>query len=120
MKPSGACVVLKNSDKILGVTRKHDHTLWGLPGGKLDPGETPTQAIIRETKEETGLDIFNVNLIDERIYKDRLVYLFVADWSGKIEYDVETEGKCEWITWDHVIKGPFGEYNKMIKELYFE
>lgn len=120
MKPSGACIVLKNGDKILGVTRKHDHTLWGLPGGKLDPDETAFEAITRETKEETGLDIYNLKLIDDRVYKDRLVYLFVADWSGSIEYDVETEGKCEWITWDHVINGPFGEYNKLIKDLYFK
>ena len=46
MKPSGACIVLKNGDKILGVTRKYDHNLWGLPGGKLDPGETPLEAIV--------------------------------------------------------------------------
>jgi 8-oxo-dGTP pyrophosphatase MutT (NUDIX family) len=119
MKTAGTCIILKNGDKILGVTRKYDHTLWGLPGGKLDTDETPLEAIIRETKEETGLDIRNIKLIDNRKYRDRLIYLYIADWSGSIQYDVETEGKCDWITWEHLISGPFGEYNKIIKDLYF-
>lgn len=29
--------------------------LWNLPGGKINVGETPTEAVIREVKEETGL-----------------------------------------------------------------
>ena len=119
MKPSGTCVVLFKEDKILGVTRKHNHNDWGLPGGKLDPGETALQAIVRETKEETGLDIFNIELVDQRIFKDRLVYLFKADWKVKIEYDPNTEGVCDWVTWKELIEGSFGEYNTEIKNQYF-
>jgi 8-oxo-dGTP pyrophosphatase MutT (NUDIX family) len=119
MKPSGACVVLTKDDKILGVTRKYNHSDWGLPGGKLDPGETALEAIIRESKEETGLDIFNVELLDQRVFKDRLVYLFKAEWSGEIEYDPQTEGLCDWITWKELLEGSFGQYNLDIKNQYF-
>ena len=31
--------------------------VWELPGGKIDPGETPSQAAVRETREELGIDI---------------------------------------------------------------
>ena len=42
---------------------------WGLPGGRMDPGETIDQTIIRETKEETGLDVEIVRKIGEYIEK---------------------------------------------------
>jgi 8-oxo-dGTP pyrophosphatase MutT (NUDIX family) len=119
MKPTGACVILTKEDKILGVTRKYNHSDWGLPGGKLDPGETALQAIVREAKEETGLDIFNVELLDQRVFKDRLVYLFKAEWSGEIEYDPQTEGLCDWVTWKELLEGSFGQYNLDIKNQYF-
>ena len=31
--------------------------LWDFPGGKHDPGETPQESVLRETKEETGYEI---------------------------------------------------------------
>ena len=38
---------------------KSQGNLWGIPGGKIDKGETPLQAVIREIKEETGYDVSN-------------------------------------------------------------
>lgn len=61
-----ACVALVDSriKTIKMVTRKNNQLL-GMPGGKLDPGETFREAAIRETFEETG-----VTLTDEQITKD--------------------------------------------------
>ena len=42
---------------------------WGLPGGRMDPGETVEQTIVREVKEETGLDVEIVRKIGEYIEK---------------------------------------------------
>ena len=38
---------------------------WALPGGRVDPGETVKQTIVREVKEETGLDVLVVRKIGE-------------------------------------------------------
>lgn len=41
--------------EVLAVTRRHRPDDWNLPGGKVDPGETPRHAARRELLEETGI-----------------------------------------------------------------
>ena len=42
---------------------------WALPGGRMDPGETVEQTIVREVKEETGLDVTIVSKVGEYVEK---------------------------------------------------
>ena len=42
---------------------------WALPGGRMDPGETIEQTVIREVKEETGLDTKIIDRIGEYVEK---------------------------------------------------
>jgi ADP-ribose pyrophosphatase YjhB (NUDIX family) len=42
---------------------------WGLPGGRMDPGETIEQTVVREVEEETGLDTTIVTTIGEYVEK---------------------------------------------------
>lgn len=43
-------------NKILLVKATYGNYHWGLPGGSLEPGETIHEALIRECKEELGID----------------------------------------------------------------
>jgi ADP-ribose pyrophosphatase YjhB (NUDIX family) len=54
-----AAVISEN--KILLVKERGDG--WTLPGGWVDPGESPSEAAVRETKEESGYDVDAVRLM---------------------------------------------------------
>jgi len=50
-------VVIDTDDQRVLLHKREDFRLWALPGGGLETGETPEQAAIRETLEETGYQI---------------------------------------------------------------
>ena len=53
------CVCEVNGEILLLLRNKEksEGGKWGIPGGKVDPGETLTEAMVREMKEETGHDM---------------------------------------------------------------
>src|ERR687885_2574179 len=54
--PSVTAVVRNEAGELL-LVHKTDNNLWALPGGGVDPGESVTMAVVREVKEETGIDV---------------------------------------------------------------
>ncbi len=51
----GATAVVPDGEGRILLQRREDDGRWGLPGGWLDPGETPEQGVAREVLEETGI-----------------------------------------------------------------
>lgn len=52
-----------NLDGQVLLERRSDNGLWGLPGGRIEPGESIVQTAMREAKEETGLEILITHLL---------------------------------------------------------
>ena len=60
--PSASAIVTDEQGRILLIKRR-DNTLWALPGGGHDIGETIADTAVREVKEETGLDVEVTGLV---------------------------------------------------------
>ena len=101
------CLV-ENGDKILLLNRKDSSwSGYTLPGGHVEPGEPVIDAVIREMKEETGLDVIDPRLVGIKnfpIDKDAkdgryIVFLFKTD---KFKGDIvsSTEGEISWVSRD--------------------
>lgn len=55
MKEAAVGIIFFNQNVLL--VKRRDIPVWVLPGGGIDPGETPEISCIREVKEETGIDV---------------------------------------------------------------
>ncbi|MEU0502699.1 NUDIX domain-containing protein [Nocardia sp. NPDC005998] len=62
IKVAVSAVVRDSQGRILMIHRT-DNDRYSIPGGGLEAGETITQALIREVKEETGIDVRVTDLI---------------------------------------------------------
>ena len=104
---SAVHLFLINDDKILLQRRAHTGFMdgkYGVPSGKLDGGETATEACIREIKEEIGITVTPKNLemvhVMHSQYSDRewIVFFMTASaYEGEIT-NCEPE-KCDDISW---------------------
>jgi 8-oxo-dGTP diphosphatase len=123
----GVGAVIICNGKILLEKRKNDpgRGKWSIPGGLVELGETVGQTVIREVKEETGLEVEKPEHIDvvDNITRDRngdVKYHFVI-----IDFSVKLEGgtlkamsdaeELRWVTFDEVTKY---DLTKTFREFY--
>jgi 8-oxo-dGTP diphosphatase len=57
--PCAGAVIRDAAGRLLLIRRRNEPGagLWSLPGGRIEPGETAGQAVVREVREETGLEV---------------------------------------------------------------
>ncbi|GAA2415690.1 NUDIX domain-containing protein [Actinomadura vinacea] len=80
-------VVVENDKGEILMIRRTDNDNWALPGGAIDLGESVSQAAVRETKEETGIDVEITGLVG--IYSDpKHVIHYTSDDEVRQEFSI--------------------------------
>jgi 8-oxo-dGTP diphosphatase len=100
-------VVTDPAGRVLLCQQRNGHRLWGLPGGRIRPGESPVQAVVRDIREETGMETEVIDLVG--LYQltgntcgedlpDLLVYVFRGRSHGG-EATVNAPGRIRRLAW---------------------
>ena len=97
--------IIKDGDRYLVGQRaanKAQGGLWEFMGGKIEPGETPEQALARECREELALEIEDEHIIDSVVHEYpektiRLTLISCSPKSGSIPKALEHQ-QIRWVT----------------------
>ena len=89
--PAASVVVFDEAGRIL-LQRWRDNEQWALLGGAMQAGETIASAAIRETKEETDIDVEVIGLVG--IYTDPRHVIAYADGEVRQEFNVCFRGRA--------------------------
>lgn len=118
-------LIPNNKGEFLAVSRKNMAGMWGIPGGKLDLLESMQEAAIRETLEETGLDVSSGLQLLYAGMADRVcmyTYLY-TDYKDYMHNQIETEPGIyfDWLTEEELSShymSPFWHYNRRMFNAY--
>src|SRR5207245_1718857 len=90
IRPGVSAIILTGEGLLL--QRRSDNRLWGLPGGGVEPGESVTQALVREVREETGLEVVPLRLIG--VYSSPEHGQIVTYPDGNVIHYISTSFEC--------------------------
>jgi ADP-ribose pyrophosphatase YjhB (NUDIX family) len=90
IRPGVSAVILTSEGLLL--QRRSDNHLWGLPGGGVEPGETVSAAVVREVREETGLEVTPIRLVG--VYSDPANGQVVTYPDGNVTHYVSASFEC--------------------------
>ncbi len=99
-----------NNNEILMIDRKNKPYGWACVAGHVDEGETPEEALVREVKEESGLDLIEYKLLFEELLdneckrgaKKHYWYVYDCKSSGSLKFNDKETNAIGWINIDRI------------------
>ncbi|MFN0140193.1 MAG: NUDIX hydrolase [Pyrinomonadaceae bacterium] len=100
---SAAAIVFNDEGKVLLLDHiLRPHSGWGVPGGFIDAHEQPEAALRRELKEETGVDLGDVELYRCRTIKRHIEIIFTARAIGEAVVSSREIRQLRWVSLDEM------------------
>jgi len=99
LERDGAMLMIQRSETVRAPG------LWCFPGGAIEPGETPAQAIVREFREEVGLSVEPIGRLWEWLRDDGLLHLYwwqVRYVGGELTPNAAEVQTARWMTDDQI------------------
>ncbi|MGK0619472.1 NUDIX domain-containing protein [Meiothermus cerbereus] len=125
--PTVGALVGSPSGKVLIVKTSKWQGLWGVPGGKIEWGESLEAALRREFREEVGLELFNIRyalllegVFDPQFYKP-MHFLFVnyfAQCSSEEIHPNEEIVEWAWVRPEEALSYPLNRITRTLLEAY--
>jgi 8-oxo-dGTP pyrophosphatase MutT (NUDIX family) len=101
-QPKVAVAIVTSHLGVLVGRRRDGNPPWTFPGGKIEPGESPEDAAVRETLEETGLRVRATGVIGNRIHPQTgvpIIYVAAADVLDDAAAPADGElGEVRWVS----------------------
>lgn len=109
---SAVYLIIRNQNNEILLQRRKGTKLWpgflALPAGHIDEGENAYDAIVREAKEELGIDISRDNIIDTFVVNRRNkslspyydVYFEIDNYKNEIK--IMEKDKCSELVWCNI------------------
>lgn len=116
----GAFGIIVDEENRVLLCHRCDYDLWNLPGGGVEKGESPWAALIREVREETGLETNPVRLagVYSKPDKDEIVLSFACQIvGGRIKLTDEAD-KIEYFKLEDIPKNTSPKQVERIKDYF--
>lgn len=115
MKPFGVTGLLLRGNLVCAVSKRWDPQDVGIPGGKVEFGESPEDAVRREVKEEVGIDVLRMEFVYERedSTNNQPCWCYrILEWTGE-PHQMEPGIEVSWVTFDRLLdpRGTYAPYN---------
>jgi 8-oxo-dGTP pyrophosphatase MutT (NUDIX family) len=91
IRPGVSAIIITPRGVLL--QRRSDNGLWGLPGGGVEPGESVSEAVVREVREETGLEVTPVRLVG--VYSAPSLGQVVTYPDGNVIHYISSSFECQ-------------------------
>jgi 8-oxo-dGTP diphosphatase len=118
---SVAAVIINEKGEVLLL----DHVLrpassWGIPGGFIESGEQPIDAVKRELREEVGIELTDVQIFRARTIYRHVEILFRARSAGKPEVKSREINAARWFNPNELPKNMSRSHREIIEKLLKE